>query len=276
MSDTRNRIYDVPMSAALPSGRIVRDAVHIARIDMEAPWRWLAAGWSDLLAAPYISLAYGAVFAAIAIGLWFGLSTIGWQSMILALAGGFMLIGPVLAVGLYEVSRRLETGEPIRLGAIILAGFKAPGQLSLLGLTLLMIYMVWVQIALLLFMLFWGNQAFPPIDSFVPHLLFTWHGITLLSVGTAVGAAMAAVVFSVSAVSAPMLMARPVAASTAIFTSLQATRLNLKPMALWAALIAAFVAVGIATLCLGLIIIFPLIGHASWHAYREVLEASPS
>jgi uncharacterized membrane protein len=73
-----------------------------------------------------------------------------------------------------------------------------------------------------------------------------------------------------------MLMARPVAASTAIFTSLQATRLNLKPMALWAALIAAFVAVGIATLCLGLIIIFPLIGHASWHAYREVLEASPS
>lgn len=276
MSETHKSVYDIPISAVHPGGRVVHDAVHIARIDMEAPWRWLAAGWSDLLAMPLISLSYGAVFAAIAVGFWFGLSAIGWQSLMLALAGGFMLIGPVLAVGLYEGSRRLENGEPIRLGGILSAGFKAPGQLSLLGLTLLMIYMVWVQIALLLFMLFWGNQAFPPIDRFVPHLLFTWQGVALLSVGTAIGAVMAAIVFSICVVSAPMLLARPVAVSTAIFASLQATRLNLKPMALWAALIAGFVAVGIATLSLGLIVIFPLIGHASWHAYREVLDSAPA
>ncbi|MGB0086883.1 MAG: DUF2189 domain-containing protein [Rhodomicrobiaceae bacterium] len=271
MSDTEDRTYDIPLTAIKPSGAIVHDTIHIARVDVEAPWRWLSAGWSDLLAMPHISLAYGAVFAAVAIGLWFGLSTVGWQSLMLALAGGFMLIGPVLAVGLYEASRRREAGLPIKLRDIIFAGFKAPGQLSLLGLTLLLIYMVWVQIALLLFMMFFGSQPFPPIDEFVPHLLFTWRGVTLLVVGSAVGAAIAFLVFAICVVSVPMLMARPVGATTAIFASLRATILNIMPMALWAALIAGFVAVGLGTLCLGLIVIFPLIGHASWHAYRDVL-----
>ena len=271
MSDAEDRTYDIPLTAIKPSGAIAHDTIHIARVDVEAPWRWLSAGWSDLLAMPHISLAYGAVFAAVAVGLWFGLSTVGWQSLMLALAGGFMLIGPVLAVGLYEASRRREAGLPIKLRDIIFAGFKAPGQLSLLGLTLLLIYMVWVQIALLLFMMFFGSQPFPPIDEFVPHLLFTWQGVTLLVVGSAVGAALASLVFAICVVSVPMLMARPVGATTAIFASARATILNIKPMALWAALIAAFVAVGLATLCLGLIVIFPLIGHASWHAYRDVL-----
>ncbi len=272
MSDKQNQAYDISLTAVKPSGIVVHDTIHIARVDTEAPWRWLGAGWSDLLATPYISLGYGAVFAVIAVCFWFGLATVGLQALILALAGGFLLIGPILAVGLYEASRRREAGMPIRARDIVTAGMEARGQLSLLGLTLLLIYMIWVQLALLLFMLFFGSRPFPPIDEFVPHLLFNWQGVTLLVVGTAVGAVLASLVFAICVVSAPMLLARPVGVTTAIFTSLRATMLNIRPMALWAALIAGFVAIGLATLCVGLIVIFPLIGHASWHAYRDVLD----
>ena len=246
---------------------------HIAvrQVDLEAPWRWLAAGWSDLLAMPHISLTYGAVFSALAVGFWFGLASVGWQSLMLALAGGFLLIGPVLGVGLYEASRRRQSGVSVRLGNVLVAGFRAPGQLALLGLALLLIYVAWMRTALLMFMLFFSDGPFPPIEEFVPRLLFTWQGVTLLTAGTIVGAGLAALVYAISVVSAPMLMDRRVGVAAAILTSVQAVRLNLKPMALWAVLIAAFVALGLATLCLGLIVIFPLIGHATWHAYRDVV-----
>lgn len=245
--------------------------IHIARLDLEAPWRWLSAGWADLIAMPNISLTYGGAFAAIAIMMWFGLSTMGWQSLIPALGGGFMLIGPILAVGLYEASRRRELGLPTGLFSIISASFKSPGQLSLLGFALFFIFIVWLELAFLVFMLFFGDQPFPPIDAFVPYLLFTSSGIILLIVGTVVGAVLAAIAFTISVVSAPMLVARPVGIATAIFASSKAVMHNLEVMALWAVLVAGFVAGGIVTLSLGLIVIFPLIGYASWHAYQEVI-----
>jgi uncharacterized membrane protein len=271
MIDIQEEDYGILLRTDRTDG--TQDVVRISRVDVEAPWRWLSAGWSDLLAMPLLSLSYGAVFAAIAIGLWFGLATLGWQSLMLALAGGFMLIGPVLAVGLYEASRRRELGKPVRFRDVVLAGSKASDQLSLLGLALLLTYMIWVQIAFLMFMLFFGARPFPPIDAFVPTLLFTWEGLTLLVVGTIVGAVLATIVFSMSVVSAPMLLARPVGVTTAIFASLRATILNVKPMALWAALIAGSMTVGIVTLAIGLVVIFPLIGYATWHAYRDVLDA---
>jgi uncharacterized membrane protein len=246
-------------------------AIRILRVDLEAPWRWLSAGWRDLLRMPRISLAYGAVFAGLALGLWFVLWGLGWQALMLPLAGGFMLIGPVLAAGLYEGSRRLEAGQTVEPSDVNLAGFGAPGQLWLLGLTLMLIYMFWLQLALLLFMLVFGESPFPPLAEFVPFLLFTWKGLTLLVAGSAIGAVLAALVFAICVVSAPMLMARPVGISTAIRASVRAALLNPQPMALWAVLIAGFSAAGFATLGLGLIVIFPLIGHATWHAYRDVI-----
>lgn len=247
-----------------------RDTVDVRRVDLEAPWRWLSAGWLDLLAFPHISLVYGAALAAIAIGMWFALGSLGWQSMLPVFAGGFMLIGPVLGVGLYEASRLREAGQPVRWRDVLFTGLRSPIQLALLGLALFLVFVVWVQIAVLLFMMFMGGSPFLPIDEFVPRLLFTWQGVSLLVVGTVVGAILAALVFAMSVISAPMLIDRQIGVASAVIASLNATQLNIKPMALWAALIAGFIAAGIATLSFGLIVIFPLIAHATWHAYREI------
>jgi uncharacterized membrane protein len=250
------------------------DHITINRIDLEAPWRWLGAGWSDIGRMPAISLGYGAVFTLLAVAMLFGLARVGGQALILPLAGGFLLIGPVLAAGLYEGSRRLETGEQPSAVDIVLAGFRMPGQLAQLGLILMLIFLAWVETAFLLLMLYSGAGAFPPFAELFPQMLYTNRGLLTLIVGTLEGAALAALVFAISAISAPMLTIRPVGIALGIYASVRAVGFNLRPMALWAALIALIMLLGIATFFLGLIVAFPLIGHATWHAYREITAES--
>lgn len=251
-------------------------AIRVNRVDVEAPWRWLEAGWYDLTQMPRISIAYGAVFTVVALGLMFGLNYLGMQSLIIALAGGFLLIGPVLAVGLYEAARRHATGEHINAGAVFLAGFRAPGQIALLGLMLMFIYMVWVELAFIMFMLYFGTQAFPPVSELISNLLSTWQGATLLISGTIVGGVLAAIAFSISVISAPMLAHRRVGIATAILASVTAVRLNLRPMLLWASLIAVLMLIGFVTLFVGLLVVFPWVGYATWHAYHEIACQRPS
>jgi uncharacterized membrane protein len=250
-------------------------AVTVVQVPFDAPWAWLAAGWRDMWRVPGISLLYGGAFAALSMLLVLGLLAGGLASLTLALAGGFLLIGPAAAVGLYEVSRRLEGGQSLRLGEALTRGLKAAGQLGFFGAILAFVYFVWVQLALLLFMLFFGGQPLPPASEFVAALLLTNHGLGLLVTGTIVGGALAALVFAISAISVPLLMTRRVDAVTAIATSVRAVWLNPKPMALWAVLIAGFMALGLASLFVGLAIAFPLIGHATWHAFRDLVRTEP-
>jgi uncharacterized membrane protein len=244
----------------------------IERVALDAPWTWLAAGWRDLWAAPRVGLFYGGVLAGLAVALTYGLMLAGYESLILALAGGFLLIAPIAAIGLYETSRRLEAGESVDVGVILARSLRSPGQLAFFGGILAFVYVLWLQIAFLLFMLFMGGKALPPADQFIPTLLFTAHGLGLLVTGTLVGAVLAFIIFVVSAIAPPLMMTRRIDAVSAIRASIAAVRLNPKPMLLWAALIAGFMALGIATLYVGLVVAFPLIGHATWHAFRDLIR----
>lgn len=240
------------------------------RVAFDAPWGWLASGWRDLWQAPGVSLAYGGAFALAAFVLVLGLWRQEAQSLFLVLAGGFLLIGPLVAVGLYEASRRLARGEKIALRDVVWAGLSAEGQLGFFGAILLFAFMVWLQIAFLLLMLFFGSSGLPDPSALMQALLLTPRGLGLLVVGTLAGAVLAAIVFAISAVAIPYLLERRTDAVSAARASIAAVAHNPKPMALWAALIVVIMGAGFATLLVGLIVAFPLIGHATWHAYAAI------
>jgi uncharacterized membrane protein len=251
---------------------VVSDTIPAPRtIAFDAPWRWLAAGWQDMWTSPAISLTYGFAFALAAALLSVGLHYLDALPVFLALAGGFLLIGPLMAVGLYEASRRLARGEPVAFADVLLAPVAARGQLAFAGILLLLIYFFWVRLALLLLMLFLGGSVIPPPSEFTQHLLFTSQGLGLLIVGTMAGAVLATLVFAASAFALPLLATKRVDVLTAGVASVRAVWRNPKPMALWATLIVGIMTVGFATLLVGLILAFPVIGHATWHAYVEVL-----
>lgn len=244
-------------------------------IPFDAPWEWLAAGWRDLWRVWPISLAYGAVFALLAFALLAGLVSRGSDAIILILAAGFLLLGPLMAVGLYEASRRLAAGEPVTVGAVALVKTASPLQLAYLGGLLMLLFLFWVRFAMLLFALFFGHTAIPPLAEFVPLLLLTGTGMAMLVVGSIAGGVLAVTAFTLSAVSVPLLMHRQSDFFTAVATSIKAVVQNPQAMLLWAAIIAGLMAIGMATLFLGLIVVFPLVGHATWHAYRATVIAHP-
>lgn len=258
------------MTSATIAGR--RQPPGIRSVDLDQPWTWLAAGWRDLWRVPQISLAYGLAVTVASYLLTALLFYFDALPVVLPLAAGFMLVGPMLAVGLYEASRRLERGEPVHPAAVVFVAARAPAQLAFMGIILTVLLLAWWRIAMLLFALFYGSSSFPSIDAWLQQLLFTAQGLSFLVIGTATGAVLAFIAFAISAMSVPMLMARDTDAATALITSLQAVRHNLPAMLLWAWLVALLTAVGIATAFLGLIVLFPLVGHATWHAYRAMVS----
>jgi uncharacterized membrane protein len=243
----------------------------VRRLELDRPWAWLAAGWDDIRRAPAVSLTYGALFTAISFLITVGVFLVGLEYLLFPLAASFMLVGPLLAVGLYETSRRLETGAPVSLGRALFVATRSPMGLAFLGVALMALLLIWMRAATLLLALFLGPMVFPPLTEVIPTLLLTTQGVALLVVGTGCGAILAALVFAISVVSVPLLMERDVDVVSAVIVSLQAVARNPKPMLLWAWLIALLTAFGIATLYIGLIVTFPLVGHATWHAYRETV-----
>jgi uncharacterized membrane protein len=242
-------------------------------VRFDAPWAWLQAGWRDLWQQPLLSLGYGAAFATAAAAIALGLAQLEVHALFLALAGGFMLLGPLAAGGLYEISRRLGHGLPVSFADMIGAGYASRGQLLFFGGLLTFAFMLWIRVAVLLLALFLGSTVLPPPSQFMQLLLFTPSGLGLLIVGSLVGGIIAIAIFALSAVAIPMLLDRPIDFVTAAVASVRAVTANPKPMALWAALIAVLMAAGFATILAGLVIAFPLIGHATWHAYVDLYGA---
>jgi uncharacterized membrane protein len=243
----------------------------IRRVSIDRPWAWLAAGWRDLMAAPRVSLAYGALMVALTYLLLIILLQAGVFWLVLPLTAGFFFTAPLLAVGLYETSRRLAAGEPVSLGHAFLAWRRNGTQLSYMGVMLGLFHLGWIRIALLIFAVFFGVGFNPTWETIIVKLMAP-QALPFWAVGTAVGGVLAALVFAISAISIPMLLDRDVNVFTAVATSFTAVRENPAPMALWAALIVAFTAFGLIPLFLGLAVTMPLVGHATWHAYRDLVE----
>jgi uncharacterized membrane protein len=243
----------------------------IRKISVDSPWSWLAAGWQDLRRAPAVGLGYGALFAVVGF-LLLGVSYqmgLFWQ-VLLPLAGGFLLVAPVLAVGLYETSRRLQAGESATMADALTGWNHNVGQLALVGVAGLVLWIAWMRLAFLIFMLFFAYEP-PRPDNFLADVFLSDTTIPFLLTGTAVGAVLAVIAFAISAVSVPMLMDRDVNVVAAIVTSVEAVRQNFFPMMVWAALIVLFTAAGLLTFYVGLIVTLPLIGHATWHAYKDLV-----
>ena len=243
----------------------------VRRIRADQPWRWLEAGWSDLRTVPAISLAYGFAFLLVSLSFAGLLFFSGLSAFLPVFAAGFLLLGPMLAVGLYEASRRIEAGLSVRLADVLFVSSRNLTQLALVGAMLAGAMIVWLQVAGWLFALFFGPVGIPPISEFAPMLLLTPRGLSLLVIGTAAGGIIAFVVFAISAISVPLLLARDIDAVTAVLTSIRAVRENFWAMLLWGWIVALLTAFGIATWFLGLAVIFPLLGHATWHAQRALV-----
>jgi uncharacterized membrane protein len=244
----------------------------LPKIDFDGPWRWLAMGWADVWRSPGVSLTYGALFAAMGCLLTVGLFFLGAWYAVLPLAAGFMLVGPLLAVGLYEISRRHAAGETPRLSGALTAWRRNPTAVFFAGLGLALVFLLWIRLATLLFALFYGIADFH-IGSFFAERFFSAETIVFLVLGIAIGAVLATIVFSVTAVTFPMIVDKRCAAIEAGVMSVRVVAQNWRVLALWAALITAFSIAGLICFYIGLIFVLPLVGHASWHAYRELTGA---
>lgn len=242
--------------------------VDLQRLGLADPWRWLLAGWRDMRAAPGIALFYGVCFYLMALLLRSVFRSRPEYSM--SLASGCLLLGPFLAMGLYDSSRRREAGLVPRLSDSLTCWDRHLGSMGMLVLVLVVLELLWGRASLVVFAVFFDTGM--PSTSGVLQALLSPQNWAFVAVYTTVGGVFAALVFALSVVSLPMILDRDTDALSAAITSLRVVRANGVVMLLWGALITAMVALSLGWGGLGLLLAGPLLGHASWHAYRASLR----
>jgi uncharacterized membrane protein len=245
------------------------------QVALTEPFDWLRKGWRDMWSAPRQSLTYGSIVVLLSFALAYVAVELGGYWELLSLVSGFILIAPVLAVGTYAISRQLEHGKTPSLRRCMREEQRAFGNLMVFALMLMVVFLVWARAGSAI-------HVFFPIDSEPGWQEY----LTFFGIGSAVGSIFALIVFSAAAFSLPMLVDRKVDTVTAVVTSINAVLRNRPAMVVWAACIVCAVAPGFALLFIGrergagllwimaaLGITLPLIGHATWHAYRATVDA---
>jgi uncharacterized membrane protein len=232
----------------------------------------LAAGWRDFCRAPIL----GAVFSLVyVLGGWlilWAMTTKGQVWWTLPASAGFPILGPFIACGFYEISRRLEAGEPLVARDIFGVIFRQKDrQIPAMAAVIVVYFLFWNFLSHMIFALFLGNATMTNVSSSLAVFL-TPEGLTMLAFGTAVGAVFATLLFSLTVVSLPMLMDREVDFVTAMLTSFALVRENPAVMLGWGLLIATCLFVAMLPGFLGLFLVLPLFGHASWHLYRRAIS----
>ena len=233
------------------------------KLDMAAPFRWLRLGWRDFRNSRMRSLGYGLFMVLLSIII----STLAWRfgnlGLLLGLLSGFVLLGPLLAINLYSLSDQVQRGESPSFRESLRDAWRCASNAVVFMIVLLVIFLVWARAASML------HVFFPSDGATASHDLWLF-----LSAGTLVGAIFSAVVFVASAFSLPMLLDKQADAITCVLTSANAVLRNKPVMLLWGFLIVVATVVGILTAFLGLAVVLPLVGHATWHAYQEAVDAS--
>ena len=250
----------------------LRPMPEILELDMTDLKAVLKAGWQDFRRAPLYGLFFAGVYV---LGGWlitWALTADGQIWWTLVAGAGFPILGPFIACGFYEVSRRLERGEALDWpGVLSVVWRQKHSQIPTMAAIIVVFFLFWNFLAHMIFALFLGTATLTNISSSLD-VFVTPEGLAMLAVGTATGAVFAAVLFALTVVSLPLLLDREVDFITAMIASWSLVLANPGIMLIWAALIAAALFVGMVTGFLGLFVVLPLFGHATWHLYRRALE----
>jgi uncharacterized membrane protein len=228
-----------------------------------APFQWIAAGMRDMRAAPKQSLTWGLVVLGLSWMVSMPPLLIGNKFALLGLLSGFVFLGPLLAIALYAISWRLDHGREPTFRRSLAETRRQISNCMVFALVLMVIFLVWARAASMVHV-FFPVEADPEIGQIV----------RFLAIGSAVGSIFAAITFAASAFSLPMIMDRQVDTITAVITSINAVLRNKPAMAVWLGIIIVSVAIGFATAFIGLVVLFPLLGHATWRSYQAVIDAS--
>jgi uncharacterized membrane protein len=232
----------------------------------------LALGWQDFRRAPLLGMAFSAVYVLGGWLIWWAMTAKGQVWWTLPASAGFPILGPFIACGFYEISRRLEAGEPLRAGEVFGVIFRQKDrQIPAMAAVIVVYFLFWNFLAHMIFALFLGNATMTNVSSSLAVFL-TGEGLVMLAFGTAVGAALATLLFCLTVVSLPMLLDREVDFVTAMLTSFALVKENPRVMLGWGALIGLCLFLGMLPGFLGLFLVLPLFGHASWHLYRRAIS----
>ncbi|MDI3468788.1 MAG: hypothetical protein OJF62_000851 [Pseudolabrys sp.] len=234
-------------------------------------------GWQDFAAMPSHAIFLAIIYPIVGIvllQLTFGYAILPF---LFPLAAGFALIGPIAALGLYELSRRREAGLDTSAGhALDVLHSPSIGAIAALGCLLVAIFVAWLALAHAIYIANFGYAMPASFDAFVSDLLTTNAGWTLIVVGNIVGFVFAVVALTLSVVSFPLLLDREVGAATALTTSLRLVAKNPRTMALWGLIVAVLLLIGSIPAFLGLAVVIPVLGHTTWHLYRRAIDAGDS
>ena len=237
-----------------------------------APLRWVRRGFADFRACPIPSLFYGFCYAGMGL-----LVTMVFEhayEYTVALTSGFLLLGPLLAMGLYEISRRRERGAACALLPTLTIWRRNVGNIGIFAVVLGIVFLVWARASLIVFALFYTNEM-PNLSGFLTQLL-TLQNLEFLLVYFGVGLVFSTIVFAVSVIAVPLMLDRDQDAISSMLVSIGSLLRNPGAMIVWAAIIVGLTAIGFVSFHLGLIVLMPIIGHASWHAYRDLVVADPT
>lgn len=234
-----------------------------------------AAGVADFLKAPAMGLFFGGIYALGGIFVVYALAKLNAPYWVIPAAVGFPLLGPFIAVGLYEISRRLETGAPLTWKGVLFEIVESrKREVSWMAFVVLFIFWIWMYQVRLLLALFLGFQSFASLGAFLTVITTTPDGIAFLMVGSVIGAVLATALFSVTVVSIPLILDRDPDFVTSMIASVRTVLKSPVVMLAWGAFVAALLVVAMLPLFLGLLVVLPVLGHATWHLYRRAVTVA--